>query len=68
MAVRRIALAVDVDETTASFATKLDNLGVIHSHLSIDQELKQGFKGQTIIINYDSKDMKWFATKWTKPS
>jgi len=66
MAVKRISLAVDIDETNASFAAKLDSLGIIHNHLDLDQDLKPGFKGKTITINYDTRDMKWFGTKWKK--
>ena len=67
MAIIRKSIEVTVEDTAVSFGSKLDVLGIDHSHLDLDQEFKSGFKGQTVVVMYDHRDMKWFATKWNDP-
>ena len=67
MAVIRKSIEVTSEDTAVSFGSKLDALGIEYAHLDIEKEFKPGFKGQTVVVMYDHRDMKWFATKWNEP-
>ena len=67
MAVIRKSIEVTVEDTPGTFGIKLDNLGIDHSHLDLNTEFKLGFRGQTVVVMYDHRDKKWFATKWNDP-
>jgi len=64
---KTVSIVIAADETPATLKVKLDNLNIDHSHLSLDQELKEGFKGKTIRVSYDNRDMKWLSTVWNNP-
>ena len=61
------SIVIAADETPATLKVKLDSLNIEHSHLSLDQELKEGFKGKTIKVSFDNRDMKWLSTVWNNP-
>jgi|TARA_R100000093_G_C1906851_1_gene61584 hypothetical protein len=67
MVVKRIDIVVGQEDTVVNFGSKLDELGIEYAHLDIEKEFKSGFKGQTVTVMYDTRDMKWFATKWNDP-
>jgi len=68
MAIIRKSIDVTADDTPSTFGIKLDNLGIDHNHLDLNTEFKLGFRGQTIVVEYDHRDKKWFATKWNDPT
>ena len=68
MAVIRKSIEVTAEDTPGTFGIKLDNLGIDHSHLDLNAEFKLGFRGQTVVVMYDHRDKKWFATKWNDPT
>ena len=68
MAIIRKSIDVTADDTPSTFGIKLDNLGIDHNHLDLNTEFKLGFRGQTVVVEYDHRDKKWFATKWNDPT
>jgi hypothetical protein len=67
MAIIRKQIEVPEDETAVSFGSKLDALGIEYAHLDIEKDFNLGFRGKTVTVMYDHRDMKWFATKWNAP-
>jgi len=65
---KTISIDVSADETIESFTNKLNDLGILHDHLDMSKEFKDGFKDQIIKISYDNRDMKWHSTVWVKPT
>ena len=64
MAIIRKQIEVTEEDDVESFGAKLDALDIEYIHLDLEKEFKLGFRGQTITVMYDHRDMKWFATKW----
>ena len=64
---KTVSIVIAADETPATLKIKLDNLNIKHDHLSLEQELRESFKGKTIKVSYDNRDMKWLSTVWNNP-